>query len=359
MMRPNAGGELEPDDERPRIERRPFGVSHHGLRCMPISVAPRRISRKAWLRFSYVASSGESPTTTAAAAASGAAASSWVSSRWPSNSRFGVVRGEDVERLAGKVPGRVRGRRRQCRQEPFGRDLRAELAATRTTGVARLTADVLVTMRYGMPVDSRRAMASTEPGISCPVATITPSMSRSRARVPARAAAQGRYGGGPDAVSPSSPDGRLPRRRRAGGRMGLLDGKTALIFGVANDHSIAWGIARALHDEGAEVGFSLDREPDREARPAARGRRSARPSSSRATSSPTSRSPGSSAAGARATTRSTSWSTPSPSRGARTSRARSSTRRATGSRWRSTSRRTRWWRSRARRGRYSTAARRS
>jgi enoyl-[acyl-carrier protein] reductase I len=38
--------------------------------------------------------------------------------------------------------------------------------------------------------------------------------------------------------------------------MGLLDGKTALIFGVANDHSIAWGIARALHDAGAEIGFS-------------------------------------------------------------------------------------------------------
>ena len=38
--------------------------------------------------------------------------------------------------------------------------------------------------------------------------------------------------------------------------MGLLDGKKALIFGVANDHSIAWGIAQALHDEGAEVGFS-------------------------------------------------------------------------------------------------------
>src|SRR3954463_1851035 len=38
--------------------------------------------------------------------------------------------------------------------------------------------------------------------------------------------------------------------------MGLLDGKKALIFGVANDHSIAWGIARALHDEGAIVGFS-------------------------------------------------------------------------------------------------------
>ncbi len=38
--------------------------------------------------------------------------------------------------------------------------------------------------------------------------------------------------------------------------MGLLDGKNALIFGVANDHSIAWGIARALHEGGAEVGFS-------------------------------------------------------------------------------------------------------
>jgi enoyl-[acyl-carrier protein] reductase I len=38
--------------------------------------------------------------------------------------------------------------------------------------------------------------------------------------------------------------------------MGLLDGKNALIFGVANDHSIAWGIAQALHAEGAEVGFS-------------------------------------------------------------------------------------------------------
>jgi len=38
--------------------------------------------------------------------------------------------------------------------------------------------------------------------------------------------------------------------------MGLLDGKNALIFGVANDHSIAWGIAKALHDEGATLGFS-------------------------------------------------------------------------------------------------------
>ena len=38
--------------------------------------------------------------------------------------------------------------------------------------------------------------------------------------------------------------------------MGLLDGRKALIFGVANDHSIAWGIAKAFHAEGATVGFS-------------------------------------------------------------------------------------------------------
>jgi enoyl-[acyl-carrier protein] reductase I len=38
--------------------------------------------------------------------------------------------------------------------------------------------------------------------------------------------------------------------------MSLLAGKKALIFGVANDHSIAWGIAKAFHEQGCEVGFS-------------------------------------------------------------------------------------------------------
>jgi len=38
--------------------------------------------------------------------------------------------------------------------------------------------------------------------------------------------------------------------------LGLLSGKTALIFGVANDHSIAWGIAQAFAREGATLGFS-------------------------------------------------------------------------------------------------------
>ncbi len=37
--------------------------------------------------------------------------------------------------------------------------------------------------------------------------------------------------------------------------MGLLDGKKGLIFGVANDHSIAWGIAQALYAEGADLGL--------------------------------------------------------------------------------------------------------
>lgn len=38
--------------------------------------------------------------------------------------------------------------------------------------------------------------------------------------------------------------------------MGLLTGKTALIFGIANERSIAWGIARAFHEQGATLGFS-------------------------------------------------------------------------------------------------------
>ncbi|MBI3359739.1 MAG: enoyl-ACP reductase [Chloroflexi bacterium] len=38
--------------------------------------------------------------------------------------------------------------------------------------------------------------------------------------------------------------------------MGLLSNKTALIFGVANDHSIAWGIAKAFAREGAQLAFS-------------------------------------------------------------------------------------------------------
>ena len=36
----------------------------------------------------------------------------------------------------------------------------------------------------------------------------------------------------------------------------LLQGKRGLVMGVANDHSIAWGIARACRDAGADLAFS-------------------------------------------------------------------------------------------------------
>ncbi len=37
---------------------------------------------------------------------------------------------------------------------------------------------------------------------------------------------------------------------------GLMNGKRGLVMGVANDHSIAWGIARALSAHGAELAFT-------------------------------------------------------------------------------------------------------
>lgn len=40
----------------------------------------------------------------------------------------------------------------------------------------------------------------------------------------------------------------------------LMKGKRGLIMGVANDRSIAWGIAKALADEGAELAFSYQGE---------------------------------------------------------------------------------------------------
>jgi enoyl-[acyl-carrier protein] reductase I len=36
----------------------------------------------------------------------------------------------------------------------------------------------------------------------------------------------------------------------------LMAGKRGLVMGVANDRSIAWGIARVLHGQGAELAFS-------------------------------------------------------------------------------------------------------
>lgn len=38
--------------------------------------------------------------------------------------------------------------------------------------------------------------------------------------------------------------------------MGLMSGKKGVVFGVANDHSLAWYIAEMLHREGAEIAFN-------------------------------------------------------------------------------------------------------
>lgn len=47
--------------------------------------------------------------------------------------------------------------------------------------------------------------------------------------------------------------------------MGLFSGKKGLVFGIANDHSIAWAITQKLHSEGAEMGFTHlpDKDPER------------------------------------------------------------------------------------------------
>jgi len=49
-----------------------------------------------------------------------------------------------------------------------------------------------------------------------------------------------------------------------GSHMGFLSGKRALIVGVASDRSIAWGIAQAMHREGAELAFSYVNEKFKE-----------------------------------------------------------------------------------------------
>jgi enoyl-[acyl-carrier-protein] reductase (NADH) len=42
----------------------------------------------------------------------------------------------------------------------------------------------------------------------------------------------------------------------ADAKSGLMAGKRGLIMGVANDHSIAWGIAQVLAGQGAELAFT-------------------------------------------------------------------------------------------------------
>ena len=46
--------------------------------------------------------------------------------------------------------------------------------------------------------------------------------------------------------------------------MGLLDGKRAIVMGVGNQRSIAWGIATAFQREGALLAFNYATERLRE-----------------------------------------------------------------------------------------------
>jgi enoyl-[acyl-carrier protein] reductase I len=49
-------------------------------------------------------------------------------------------------------------------------------------------------------------------------------------------------------------------RQGEGGTMGAMSGRRAVIFGVANDHSIAWAIAQRFHREGAELALTYPNE---------------------------------------------------------------------------------------------------
>ena len=53
---------------------------------------------------------------------------------------------------------------------------------------------------------------------------------------------------------------------------GMMAGKRGLIMGVANDRSIAWGIAKACHEQGAEMAFTYQGEAlGKRVRPLAEG----------------------------------------------------------------------------------------
>ena len=94
---------------------------------------------------------------------------------------------------------------------------------------------------------------------------------------------------------------------------GLMRGKRGLIMGVANNRSIAWGIAKACHAQGAELAFTYqgDALKKRVEPLAAGGRRAA---SSAIATSPSPRPSTRFRGGRRAPgARSISWCTPSPS----------------------------------------------
>ncbi len=63
----------------------------------------------------------------------------------------------------------------------------------------------------------------------------------------------------PNLQSVPEPNGDTDARRSEAAKP-LMAGKRGLVMGVANDRSIAWGIAKALHAQGAELAFSYQGE---------------------------------------------------------------------------------------------------
>src|SRR5215831_9168951 len=56
------------------------------------------------------------------------------------------------------------------------------------------------------------------------------------------------------------PSCRITANWNAGNTMPLMAGKQGLVMGVANERSIAWGIAKALHAHGAALAFTYQGE---------------------------------------------------------------------------------------------------
>jgi len=64
----------------------------------------------------------------------------------------------------------------------------------------------------------------------------------------------------------------MPEQTAETGASGILAGKRGLILGVANNRSIAWGIAKACKDAGAELAFTFQGEAlEKRVRPLAEG----------------------------------------------------------------------------------------
>ena len=40
----------------------------------------------------------------------------------------------------------------------------------------------------------------------------------------------------------------------------MLNNKKGIVFGIANDHSIAWGIAKKLKEHGAELAITYQND---------------------------------------------------------------------------------------------------